>query len=236
MVLRRIGGKISTCNDLFRKKELKKHNMKKSLIIGILSLAATAATSFGQGFVQLDNYNFTGGLVQYGANVPLNGVGGALASANTSIAQSGWTVGLYWALGTPAVSDPSGPGIPDAALTLAAGNDANGATVTDMWASTQQAGQFYNGTAFQVPGGAAGGTVTLEVIAYNANAGGYAGANYRGHSAPFTLTMQSGTAVPPTANVGPAFQTFQVAPVPEPSIFALSGLGAAALMLIRRKK
>jgi len=32
------------------------------------------------------------------------------------------------------------------------------------------------------------------------------------------------------------FQSFTVAPVPEPTVFALAGIGAAALMIVRRKK
>lgn len=207
--------------------------MKKSLLLGIVGLVVGAASSFGQGFVQLDNYNFTGGLVVYGAGVPANGVSGGLGAQGTAISSTGWHVGLYWALGAPAISDPAGAGTPDAALTLGAGNQASGAVVDDMFTSTGVAGQFYNGTAFQVPGGAAGGTATLEVIAYSGAT--YASSAYRGHSAPFTITMQSGTAVPPTANVGPLFTTFSVQQVPEPATFTLAGLSAAALLIFRRR-
>jgi hypothetical protein len=206
--------------------------MKKSILLGVIGLAACAATSYGQGFVILDNYFATGGLVSYGdSTTPANGVSGADGVLGTGLL-SGWTVGLYYVLGTPVISDPPNSTIPIAPLTLGIGA---GSSVA-VYDTTGVPGQFFDGANFAVPGGVAGGTVTLELVAYDSADGSYAAAHYRGHSAPYTLTMQSGTAIPPTAQVGPAFSTFGVEVVPEPTTLALGGLGGLALLLMRRKQ
>jgi len=208
--------------------------MKKSILLGVIGLAACAATSYGQGFVILDNYNATGGLVTYGPSVPANGVSGADGVLGTGLL-SGWTVGLYYVLGTPAISDPPSSGIPNGALTLGTGGATSGATVA-VYDTTGIPGQFFSSYNYQVPGGAVGGPVTLELIAYDTAGGNYASALYRGHSAPFVVTMQAGLAIPPTAQVGPAFSTFGITQVPEPTTLALGGLGGLALLLMRRKQ
>ncbi len=206
--------------------------MKKTLLLGVIGLAASmASSSYGQGFVVLDNYNAPGSLVTYGANVPADGVSGALGTPGTGLL-SGWTVGLYYVVGNPAINDPASIGIPASPLALATGL---GSTV-DVYDSSGAAGVFFANDPFAVPGGAAGGTVTLELVAYSTAAGSYAAAAYRGHSDPFTITMQSATTLPPTALVGYGFQTFGIAPVPEPTTLALAGLGAAALMIFRKRK
>lgn len=208
--------------------------MKKQILIGVVGLVTCAATSFGQGFVILDNYNATGGLVTYGPNVPQNGVSGPLGTLGTGLL-SGWTVGLYYVLGTPAISDPPFTTDPVAPLALATGGPTSGATVAVYDSSFSTPGQFASPYNFQVPGGVAGQLVTLELIVYDTADGSWASAHYRGHSAPFVLTMQTGTAIPPTAQVGPAFSAFGVEQVPEPATLALAGLGGLSLLLMRRK-
>jgi hypothetical protein len=210
--------------------------MKKSLVLGILGVGAFAASSYGQGFIHLDNYvgdGATGGLVTYGsAGIPANGVSGAAGVLGTGLL-SGWTVGLYYVLGTPSIVDPPSSGTPISPLVLGTGT---GSTI-DVFSSTGIPGQFTPSSGFAVPGGAAGGTVTLELLAYDTAGGSYAGAQYRGHSAPFTLVMDGAFTLPPTANVGPAFSTFGSTPVPEPTTLALAGLGGlASLVALRRKQ
>jgi len=213
--------------------------MKKKLLLSILGMAATSA--FGEGFVILDNYDATGGLVTYGPGIPANGVSGPLGTLGTGLL-SGWTVGLYYVLGTPSISDPPNTTVPIAPLTLATGL---GATAS-VYDSTGVPGEFFSQYPYAVPGGSPGGTVTLELIFYDTADGSYASAHYRAHSAPFVITMQAEFAIPPTAYVGPAFSTFGESPLPppppppppypEPSTFALAGLGACLwLARVRRK-
>jgi hypothetical protein len=209
--------------------------MKKSLILGLLGLATCVVTSRGQGFIALDNYDSTAQpKVTYGANVPANGVSGSLGTVGAGVTGASWTVGLYFAAGdvTGSVSsDPSGTADPS---TLGGGLAlGTGAGSTTTFFSGSFAGQFAAASAFQATAQANGlATVTLEVVAYSGAT--YANSNYRGHSTAFTIPTQPGTSFP--NNVGDFMSTFSVLPVPEPTTFALAGLGAAALMFFRRKK
>lgn len=201
--------------------------MKKSLILGIVSLAATVAPSFGQGFIALDNYDSTlHPLVTYGA-----GSGGTIGSGVTA----GWTVGIYLAQGNvvgsvgsdaTGIADPSTLG---GGLALGTGAGSTAAVYTSTFNTP---GQFFTANTFQASA-ASGATITAEIVAYNG--ADYLSSSIRGHSAAFTITTAAGNAPIPNY-VGDAMPTFSVLPVPEPSVFALSGLGAAALMLFRRKK
>jgi hypothetical protein len=204
--------------------------MKKTILLGILSLATAATTSFGQGYIQLDNYNSHGGnggpLVTYGPNS-----GGTLGAG----INSSFTVGLYFADGNVlgSISDPSaGNGNIDAALALGSGT---GSTVAVQSTAFGNAGEFAAANAFNA-GGAAGDTLTVEIVAYLTSAGSYANSTLnRGHSAAFTMT-DAAINILPKPLVGDFMSGFSVSPVPEPSIFALAGMGAAALMAFRRKK
>jgi hypothetical protein len=207
--------------------------MKKSLIVGLLGLAASIAPSFGQGIIILDNYNTGGPNVVYGAGVPINGQSGALGTVGGAVSSANWTVGLYWAAGNQvgSVIPGSGTDIPTGGgIALGTGTGSTAIIAGPLDFNTP--GQFLAGSTFTTPGVAAGGTITLEIVAYSG--ANYAASNYRGHSSVFTMTVADPTGAPNA--VGTAMSGFSVLPVPEPSIFALSGLGAAALMLVRRKK
>jgi hypothetical protein len=218
-----------------KNKQKNKQNMKKSLLLGIVSLAATAATSFGQGVIFLDNYNVTGGIITYGAGVPANGVSGANGSQGTGLL-AGWTIGLYFAVGNVATGDSAGNGLPSGLLAAATGANSTAVSYTSAFNSP---GQFAAPGVWVVPGtlSTGGQTLTAEVVAWSGAS--YASATYRGHSAPFTMTTSSSSSPAPNS-VGPSFTSFSVssvAPVPEPSTLALAGLGGfGMLMAFRRKK
>src|SRR6185437_4470013 len=195
--------------------------MKKSLLVGLISLTVTVVPSFGQGIITLDNYLSNSG----------NGGPGFIIYNGTGI-QAGWTVGFYWAAGNQLASvtpDPTGIGIPSGGgLVLATGT---GSTAASYPFNTP--GTYLAAATYTTAGVATGGIITMELIAYDTPSGGYNLATLRGHSAPFTMTVADPTGAPTkTGDFAPSLTI----PVPEPSIFALSGLGAAALMLIRRKK
>ena len=213
------------------------HTMKKSLIIGLVSFASAIA-SLGQGTVDMDNYNYTPfPIVTYGsAGIPRDGVSGTFGTDGGGL-QVGWTAGLYYAVGDVTASvaaDPTGYADPSAlggGLILGSGP---GSTVP-LFASSGLPGYFVPNALFSVPNtSAAGGdTVTLMVIAYNSNSGSYANANWRGHSAAFTMTTSSSSPIAPRG-VGATMPPFSVFAVPEPSVFALGALGALALLRLRR--
>jgi len=117
------------------------------------------------------------------------------------------------------------------------------------------AGQMANNvvTIPAVLSGATGGnTVQLEVVAWTGSATsfeaavaaggnqlfGYSGGGKSGGA--LTWQQATGTTDPPSTvfvTAGAAgFNGLVLAPVPEPSTFALAGLGAAALLIFRRRK
>lgn len=111
-----------------------------------------------------------------------------------------------------------------------------------------------NATAnFIAPGRFSGGTVTIPVTVAGSGAAlvvrGWTGASLtwagitdtdqRGYSSIFTLAATGNpTTVPPgtPASINPAFTGLTVVPIPEPSSMVLAGLGAASLLLFRRRK
>jgi hypothetical protein len=212
--------------------------MKKSVISGIIGLAAIAATSsYGQGYILLSNYSSQANQLTYGAGVPANGVSGALGSGPLSTA---WTVGLYFVAGSQSLVDPAGTGTPIAPLALGTGT---GSSIAIGAGNANGNPGYYASIPFFNAGVAAGSTITVEMIAYPTAAGSYAAAAYRGHSSPFTIVTVPVTSTSPNitgsaTGVGSTGDiTVLPAAVPEPTTLALAGLGGlASLVALRRKQ
>ncbi len=89
-----------------------------------------------------------------------------------------------------------------------------------------------------VPGVDWGGTAMVQVVAWYGDATDYAAAvaanDPRGVSNALTLTLPSGPTDPNVADLF-GLQVFNIGPVPEPSAFGLAGLGAAGLLILRRR-
>ena len=201
--------------------------MKKTLVTAILGLAAAASIQ-AQGFISLYNYNAGGILnpITYGANS-----GGTL---NANVTSPGYTVGMYYFVGSSAATvnaafNGSGFDIPTG-MTFATGVGATTGLGTDA------AGQYASGASY---GGFPPGTqtadfaVTIVVVAFQTSVGNYAGSTIRGHSQAFQMTAKTFDA--PTTT-GSLMNGFQIIGVPEPSTFALAGLGLAGLLIFRRRK
>jgi hypothetical protein len=216
--------------------------MKKSLLLGILGLTATTVSSFGQGVIYLDNYvSSSHPPVVYGAGVP-NAIPGAAVTTNV-LAGGPYTVGLYFVNQSGNYvsdfnSDPSGFADPTMlysgpGMLLLGGGPGSTGEIGVQFDVAHIPGE-YEATGSFNPGLGGDVTMTMMIIAYNGSS--YANATVRGHSTAFTITTVVG--LPPPSYTGD-FETdggFAVYSVPEPSVFALSGIGTAALMLTRRKK
>ena len=93
---------------------------------------------------------------------------------------------------------------------------------------------------------AAGQTAFVQILAYLTSYGSYAAAqtagiggigNVYGQSSIFTVVPANPNANPPDTPAALAnLQSFNLNPVPEPTTFALLGLGAASLLVFRRRK
>jgi len=204
--------------------------MKK--ILAITAIASMALTSFGQGIIQFNNRDSS-------ANPPviapiyLNTVGG------TPLAGTGYRAALYGGAST------------STAFSLVGGSLTGGTGLSLLVSPTTGAGavDFRTGAAAgyvnvgvdaarTVPTVNWGGTGLFQVVAWE---GTYAtlaealAANAAfGFSNPLTLTLPTGpTDQVLTKLVG--LNSFAVAAVPEPTSFALAGLGAAALLIFRRR-
>jgi len=214
--------------------------MKRKILTSVLGLVASTvmvATAFGQGKVFFANYNTPSGSgpsFDPGVNAPVTF--GITDNTHGINATAGALVGSEF---TAALLYSTDGGATFSLLTTAQAGDAGYPTAffgTDGNAGS--AAGFFQGPGVTIPGYSSG-PISFIVQAYNGSS--YAATTtWRGASAAFTLNSIA-TGTQPVGDFGPvggggSLHAFTVLPVPEPSIFALSGLGAAALMMIRRRK
>ena len=191
--------------------------MKKTLVLSILGLGLSAATVSAQSSFEFGTYvggNFFGAPVSYAAsNVPAGKAGLAVGSDFSATAFYSVNAGATWNVLSSSTSSFFG-------------------TDGDLGSG---AGYFYGGTVpVPVP-------INTSVLMYVAAAntvtiGTYAPGQIVGQSAPFSITVvDAGLPVQPNLG-GTTYSSFTVAAVPEPSTFALAGLGLASLLIFRRRK
>jgi hypothetical protein len=212
--------------------------MKK---LALATLALTCAASvFAQGTVNFYNRvtGTTNGPVTFvylGGNSQRVGNG----TADTPTGNTDWTGftriagGSFFAqlLAANGANQPENSLTPQGATTTFRTGTASG----NVAASTATLGNVPKDAAF----------ATLQMVAWDNSSGLYstwaqasvafnAGLIAAGRSNPFTLSAIGGDFNTPPNLVG--LQSFNIYLVPEPSTFALAGLGAAALLIFRRRK
>jgi len=198
--------------------------MKKTLAL-VASITALSLSSFAQGTFNMIWYDAVHGLMATAPSNPANHAGLLLGSD--------YSVQAY--LGVVGAGESS-------LLPLAASKvafDLNGVTRAGATAA-DGSGQFYalNGIVTGLPVG----TAALQIRAWF-NGGQFdtyeaalaAGMN-NGKSPILTMNLKAATDPTVLSLTDIGMQAFGVTAVPEPSTIALAGLGAAALLVFRRRK
>lgn len=198
--------------------------MKKILTVLVSAVAATAV--YGQGYFNFNNLAATG-TIKIG-NPPIapgEGVTGQFTG-------SSYSVSLYYSLtAITQATDPS-------TLTLIPATTAAMYGVGASEATQANGAGFFQGPNATINGTSDGQTVYVEAAVWWTAAGSYtaahAGPFNSGYSAPVAIRLASGG----DQVIGDlsGLANFTVQEAPEPATLALGGLGAAALLLFRRRK
>jgi len=219
--------------------------MKK--ILAILTLTGIASAAFAQGVI---NANNTGGtaITLSSNSVSMGNISGAgsyyfavynnttyptAAPATTaaSILGGAWTFTGVYATNTSAGRISDGPGT-------------GATTAPGTWAIGTTAWTLILGWSANYGAPSAGTLTTILTDAENGTWGqnGWFGTSVVGYAEAGGVDPVSGQTINPTALFGatsPGIQSFPldfVSVVPEPGTFALAGLGAAAMLIFRRRK
>lgn len=187
--------------------------MKKSIFIAVLGMAAVTSSSYGQGQVHFSNYfNSSSPKVTYADGTFAGQTVGSEMSAQ-----------LAYFIGNTADPSQLTPLAGSATFGLAGPTVPNG----------PYAGWFEGGNV-TVPGSAGQPTVTFEILVFQTGSD-YASSSVRGRSALFQGTTTANAQAPVPDFPQGAWQNFQVSSVPEPSTFALIGLGIGSMLFLRRR-
>jgi len=216
--------------------------MKKTLIL-IAALVGVVASSYGQGEVFYNN-TATASTKIWTNSTPSTGqntVGGGLMAANSVQA---FTFALFVAPST--VSSVSG----------LVWNDPNWTFSTDYATNTilgrlAASAPLADGGVAMPNGFAVGSTASLLVIGWNTSIGGSTLSSFEtaygdgaagllyGASGVGSILLGNGSTPPNSTVFGTGvgqLTGFTLAPIPEPTVFAISGLSAAAMLIFRRRK
>lgn len=202
--------------------------MKKLILTTLTSLAAVAA--FAQGTVNFvnDSVNLTSPPDRFIRFATAQSAGNPFGTNLAKAAGTNYMVQLYFGASTA----------PEASLVPLTAAPAN------LRASTSASvGVWINGGSRTFQSAAAGSTIELQIRVWDINFGAtyeaafanVANSSSIGKSAIFLYTVPDSTAAP-GAFLLSNFSTFTIDSIPEPSTFALAGLGAAALLIFRRRK
>jgi len=205
--------------------------MKKTLVT--IAVAALTVSSFAQGTLNIVN-NVTGlfraqiyapqagDITQQMSGNSTAGIpAGSTVYTGVLLQGTGFTFAVYY--GAATVVDPN-------LLTLLA---------TSTFRTGSAAGLINSLNGFVVPGIAPGEQAKLQVRVWDVSTGSdYASAFTHGQSPMFTSGALGGVGAggPVLTPDMTGWTSFNIYTVPEPSTFVLAGLGAASLLIFRRRK
>jgi hypothetical protein len=183
----------------------------KKLFLSLL-LIGTAAGAYAQGLIAVDN------------------------NGNSNPSTAATSGGLFFLGTTPINSDFN--------VTLLGGTDSTALSVIATLAGQQGVTAFGNGTftdqtgnTYPVPGTTTASTTAFfQIQAWTGSAASYAAAVAAGAPNGISTIFANGVAAAPTPTPDLTGMPAVIIAVPEPSSFALAGLGAAALLIFRRRK
>lgn len=209
--------------------------MKKVLVASILGLALSVTSSNGAGFILMQSYDYVNTTPAYSAISYGPGTGALYGQ----FIGSEFSVDLLY---SPTGAAGSYSLVPNSLMGIYPGSKDGGSPTTDG------AGIFMDGEV-EINGYTAGSTAHFILQAFNGSSYNGPGTTFEGQSAPFAISglqtsqllpagdlldLGGSQAYPPSSTTVEGLQPFTV--VPEPSASALAGLGAAALMIFRRRK
>lgn len=201
--------------------------MKKYL--SILAVTAMAVSAMAQGTVAFVNSGTS--LVKSGND----------AATATAMPVNGGFVELLWAPSGTALSAWN-PAAPVSLTAFLAANPGWQAIATSIKAIGPVAAGRFNAGTVTVPTATPGAPIQAAVAAWGGNYATFDAAQQAsaaiGVSGPFAVATGNPTTTPPgTAGSLSAFTgVTAISAVPEPSTLALAGLGAAALLILRRRQ
>lgn len=194
--------------------------MKKLLLTGLL--VGLAAGAFAQGAISLDNLNNTDDSPTATSNGKFFFLN--IGSTTPILANTDFNISFYGG------SDAASAGLPSSLLKTFAGSSAAGGNLFGPGTFTDPTGQ-----AITIPGTTT--TAFFRIEAWTGTSATYAGRNQGTDLGVASAVFSNPVAGPP--NTPPNFVNMPalvLSSVPEPSTFALAGLGAAALLIFRRRK
>jgi len=218
--------------------------MKKTLITCMCAMGLSLGV-YAQGTIFIDNLHNTGTNGGAGGVAFNPGSGTGNPSYSSQVTANGliFTMDTVNTWGTAANGGPAGNQLlgTDVNFTLLGGATAQTATtVIASFTGAQIAGDNLNWGqlqgptgAFNIPGSTASSPVFLDLQVWEGNAASYAlSTSYKGDTGVFVNASGGGANAPAELSGMPDL----LLTIPEPSTFALAGLGAAALMIFRRRK